>query len=384
MSFGNILSVQPDGQSKVWPRLQLGETAGRPESWLRDLLQANPELLPVEDIDASYGPLLPLCTELSTAAGPIDNVFIDSRGRLTIVECKLWRNPESRRKVIAQLLDYARILSSWSYSDLQRQVSSRLGQKGNIPFQIALQHDPNLQEQRFIDQVSRSLRQGRYLLLIAGDGIREDVQAISELINRNAASGFSFGLIEVALFGRQDGSILVQPRVIAKTQIIERTIFTTDNNQDAAQPIPVEEKISSNTNTNTREWWNPVLDQPFDDPDQSEPRYYHPNHIRAQLEWPGTWITAYRLTNPKPRIGVFVSGRVDPRMQLREALSPYRERILHALPSGSRFDDQGLPAISQPTSEFSNDDEQRNWIMQTLNAFVNVLRPEIAMALGCN
>jgi hypothetical protein len=33
--------------------------------------------------------------KLRTDAGPIDAVFINERGRLTIVECKLWKNSEA-------------------------------------------------------------------------------------------------------------------------------------------------------------------------------------------------------------------------------------------------------------------------------------------------
>ena len=54
----------------------------------------------------------------------------------------------------------------------------------------------------------------------------EDVSGIAELINRNAASAFSFALVEVALYGFADSSLAIQPRVIAKTQIIERTVWT--------------------------------------------------------------------------------------------------------------------------------------------------------------
>ena len=49
--------------------------------------------------------LTPLCTELRTEAGALDIAFINQFGRLTLVECKLWRNPEARRKVVAQALD---------------------------------------------------------------------------------------------------------------------------------------------------------------------------------------------------------------------------------------------------------------------------------------
>jgi hypothetical protein len=51
-------------------RLAFGETSGRDETWLRDTLLANPEVLPVRDVDPSFGPLIPLCRELRTEAGP--------------------------------------------------------------------------------------------------------------------------------------------------------------------------------------------------------------------------------------------------------------------------------------------------------------------------
>ena len=37
------------------------------------------------------------------------------------------------------------------------------------------------------------------------------------------ALGFSFGLVEVALYGFEDGSLAVQPRVVAKTRLIAET-----------------------------------------------------------------------------------------------------------------------------------------------------------------
>lgn len=205
-------------------RLAFGATHGRDEAWLRDTLFTYPEILPVRSIDPSFGPLVPLCRELRTDAGPIDIAFINSFGRLTLVECKLWRNPEARRKVVAQILDYARAISRWAYSDLQRQVAAATGRKGNIPYELARSLDEGLDEKDFVDATSAAMRSGRFLLVIAGDGIREDVGALAELINRNAASGFAFGLVEVALYGLDDGRLIVQPRTLAKTQIIERTV----------------------------------------------------------------------------------------------------------------------------------------------------------------
>jgi hypothetical protein len=51
---------------------------------------------------------VPICTELNTPAGPIDNFMVSPSGLPVLVECKLWRNPEARREVVSQILDYAK------------------------------------------------------------------------------------------------------------------------------------------------------------------------------------------------------------------------------------------------------------------------------------
>ena len=153
--FGDFLLIDGSGSeaSRV-QRLPLGDTGGRNEAWLRDTLFQHPELLPIGELDASFGPLLPLCRELRTEAGPVDVAYVNPAGRITLVECKLWRNPEARRKVVAQILDYARALVRWSYSDLQRQVSMASERRGNIPFELARSADPALIEHQFVDAVN--------------------------------------------------------------------------------------------------------------------------------------------------------------------------------------------------------------------------------------
>jgi hypothetical protein len=56
--------------------------------------------------------------------------LVTPTGLPVLVECKLWRNPQGRREVVGQILDYAKELSRWSSSDLQREVSRRLKRNG--------------------------------------------------------------------------------------------------------------------------------------------------------------------------------------------------------------------------------------------------------------
>jgi hypothetical protein len=395
--FGEFFLIEKEDAPVVRAeRLAFGETAGRDEAWLQELLFEHPEILPVREIDPTFFPLVPLCRELRTEAGPLDLAYINQHGRLTLVECKLWRNPEARRKVIAQVLDYARAISRWSYSDLQRQVSAATKRKGNVPFENAKQVFPDLEEARFIDDAYSAMRDGRFLLLIAGDGIREDVGAITELVNRNAAAGFSFGLVEVALYGIEDGSLAIQPRVVAKTQLIERTVVLVRDKEQmrivqdeegerqsfhegSDQPNELGE---SSKQAEYRRFWAPVLEMSFDDPDQESPKLYYPNHVRTPLQWPGTWITAYRYGGDAGNIGVGTGGRAGADQKIMKLLEPHKAEILDALPDTSEYKlnykgDGYCFAIQRQIQSFDDDRAAQEWASTTMNEYINVLRPWI-------
>jgi hypothetical protein len=134
--YGDFVLFDDAGKREKGDRVYLGDVKGKDESWLRDVLFENPEIIPVKDIDSTFGPLVPLCKELRTDAGQIDAVFINPQGRLTLVECKLWKNPQARREVVAQTLDYVSALSGWSYADLQARVAAALKRQGNNPLEV--------------------------------------------------------------------------------------------------------------------------------------------------------------------------------------------------------------------------------------------------------
>jgi hypothetical protein len=397
--FGDVFLLEREGAAPSRAeRLAFGETNGRNEAWLRDTLFDHPDLLPLRDIDPSFGPLIPLCKELRTEAGPLDIAFINQHGRLTLVECKLWRNPEARRKVVAQVLDYARAISSWTYSDLQRRVSAALGRQGNVPFELARAKNPGLNEQQFVDDTALAMRSGRFLLLIAGDGIREDVSAITELVNRNAASGFAFGLVEVALYGFEDGGLAIQPRAIVKTQVIERTVVIV-RETGQANPVPVVDEFEvefapvaattaiernqlgeSPRQAAYREWWLPVLQMTFDDPDQEPPTLFWPNNIRLKLPWTKTWIAAYRYGGDTGTVAVGTGGHEPAYSEMMTCLAPHREEVLAEMPPNTEYRKFNTTeaftfATSRSALSFANDDEKRTWLSMTINAYVNALRP---------
>ncbi|MFD2648258.1 hypothetical protein ACFSX5_10690 [Devosia albogilva] len=197
------------------------------EADIQELVQAYPGSLPVAEIDPMFANPVPICRELNTSAGPIDNFLVTPSGLPVLVECKLWRNPEGRREVVGQILDYAKELSRWSSSDLQREVSIRLKRReGNPLLELVRAAHPEVDEMEFNDALTLNLRRGRFLLLIVGDGIRAGVEAIAEYLQAHAGLHFSLGLVEMPIYVMPDGQRLVVPRVLAKTAIITRNVVS--------------------------------------------------------------------------------------------------------------------------------------------------------------
>ena len=212
------------------------------EDWIQNLIFKYPNLLPVQDLEPAFFPLYPVCRELRTPAGPLDNLFVSENGGLVLVECKLWRNPESRREVIGQALDYAKEFSRWSYEDLVDAVRDTTKFQGDGIQEAVRQGNEDLDEAAFIDSVTKNLKRGRFLVLIVGDGIREGVEDITKFLQRHVGLDFTFGLVELSVFkvtGKDE--YFVQPRILANSCTIERAVIRVDEKGVVSVDQPVAE-----------------------------------------------------------------------------------------------------------------------------------------------
>ncbi|MEX0700820.1 MAG: hypothetical protein WD069_01880 [Planctomycetales bacterium] len=200
------------------------------ESWLQALLFSHPALIPFRDIEPIFADSISVCRELPTQAGPVDLVYANSHGFITLIETKLWRNPGARRSVVGQIIDYARSMSRWSYDDFIDAVRRAGGGTGEDPLVESLREcSDDFDESRFIDSVTRNLRLGRFLLLVVGDGIREDVEHMTEYLQRSPQLHFTLGLVEIGLYSpdrERTDELIVQPRIVARTREVERAIVT--------------------------------------------------------------------------------------------------------------------------------------------------------------
>src|SRR5690606_32910926 len=84
-------------------------------------------------------------------------------------------------------------------------------------------------EATFIDAVTLNLKRGRAIVAVVGDGIREDVLPIANLLQAHPGLRFVFALIELGVFETPiSGVRLVLPSVLAQTTLIERGVIRLD------------------------------------------------------------------------------------------------------------------------------------------------------------
>jgi hypothetical protein len=226
------------------------------EGWLQNLIHTHPTLIPVEQVEPAFDNLIPVCCELPTPSGFLDNLFVTPTGYLVLAECKLWRNPESRRKVVAQILDYGKDLAGWGYDDLTHAINRANGTNSPNPlYEVVKDHPDALLESEFHDHIVRGLRTGRYLLLIVGDGIQEGVEGLTNYIQQHMGLHFTLALVEVKLYQLQEG-LLVVPYVIAKTENVERAVLRVETSDikvvSPASPFAMKSTLPKKVDTLTQ------------------------------------------------------------------------------------------------------------------------------------
>ncbi|MBM3470157.1 MAG: hypothetical protein FJX73_05115 [Armatimonadetes bacterium] len=99
---------------------KLARDLGLAESWFRDAIAACPDLViaPCKQAGITDEDWYCWGWEVSVEVGPIDALLVSESGRIAIVETKLAYNPERRRAVLAQLLDYAVHLQGMESAEL--------------------------------------------------------------------------------------------------------------------------------------------------------------------------------------------------------------------------------------------------------------------------
>src|SRR5271165_1935415 len=216
------------GQPATLQRVSLGSADHKGEereAFIQSLVHDHPEVIPMADIAPPFMPLVSVCKELPTSAGPLDNLWLTPDGGIVLGECKLFRNPEARRQVIVQALDYARAIAGLGYEELEAAVRKALGSPSTTLWSLVSDQSA-LEQAQFVDAVSRRLRQSHFMVLIIGDGIQEGVESLTSYLQLHAGLHVGLALVDLSIWRDSDGRLLVLPRIPLHTLLVERGVVT--------------------------------------------------------------------------------------------------------------------------------------------------------------
>ena len=118
----------------------------------------------------------------------------------------------------------------------------------------------HVEQASFVDNVSRHLKRGEFLLLIIGDGIREGVENIVQFVQSYSGLHFNLALVEAALYRDTANRIIVQPRVLMRTEVIRRVVLESGQLEYLA---PDDREVDDTPSDQQREnirFWTAVLD----------------------------------------------------------------------------------------------------------------------------
>ena len=394
-TFTKPLLIASDGSERLLDRRPLTLNGGvESERWLQDALFRSPEALPVADIDPHIGPLIPICREIETGSGPADILYLTPTGQVVLVETKLWRNPEARREVVGQILDYAKQLTTWTYDVLDQKAALAEGESKNYLLRCLKNRYPEADEAAFVDGVGQSLRTGDFLLLIVGDGIRYGAEELVRFLDRYGHLRFGLGLLEVAAHSLPDGGTILQPRILAKTEILQRFIL-----MGPSGPVPIQQAMqaeeSADPNSAQREWfmafWAEFIAKlKLDDKSLMPTEPAKATNQYFSMPPPGgmSWISAY-IAQGSGKAGVYLtfSKSYDRGAEIYALLESDREGIESEVGAKLSWEKTGNKVyVGSPTLNISdlNVADERNrvttYLADMTQRMIRSLRPRLDAA----
>lgn len=162
---------------------------GFKEDWLQSAITVEPELVigPCREAGLTDERWAYWAREFQTSAGRIDVLLVSESGRVAIVETKLSYNPERRRSVLAQLLDYATSLPEMDFGKLPDLPKEKSGQ----PFATR-------------GEVEQRIRDGDFLLILSADQIDPRALKLSRaLLGEHLTMSWELVQVEMSIYERQ-------------------------------------------------------------------------------------------------------------------------------------------------------------------------------------
>lgn len=196
------MTIQIRNGNEKWKTLHRNPYSD--ESQLQKLLYDSPELIPTQDEEVAV-----FIREAGLpGSGSTDLLGVDSQGNILVVETKLAKNQEVRRKVVGQILEYAAFLWRMPFDDFNEIFVRR---RGKSLLELLVEKKPQILTELVRDAVKRNLNHGKFQLLIAVDQINDELERIITYF-AECGGGIQLEALELELYIDGTTQILVPKR----------------------------------------------------------------------------------------------------------------------------------------------------------------------------
>ncbi len=212
------------------------------EDELQDLLAQDLSMIPFAEIGYDE-PFVAIGREATVSVGSMDVLAVSPSGQIAIIEAKLGRNGEVKRKVVGQVLSYAAHLWKMPYTSLEEAFAA-LKNKYSIDNKLSLYEyvcmkagtEPTNVED-FREGLTKRLELGSFTLIVVVDERNEELADIASYLNDRTGQEIDFYVVEIKQIGDETNSYIIPELINPPRKTIESS--TTLNHRDKYDRRPM-------------------------------------------------------------------------------------------------------------------------------------------------
>lgn len=212
-------------QNKSWKELSQAKYSN--EAHLQELLNDSPDLIPTQDISEGKSSIKLSVREIGLpGSGSTDIIGLDELGNIYLIETKLAKNPEVKREVIGQILEYASFLWGKTYEEFDALIKGKNGQYISEFFESKKYKD--WEEESFRQTIKSNLANGAFTLFIVVDEINDELRRTIEFLNHRL--NIEIYALVLRYFKEGDSVEIMIPQVFGSKPVV-RTSSATRNSK---------------------------------------------------------------------------------------------------------------------------------------------------------